>query len=163
MIGIIAAVTTNGIIGVEGKLPFDYSNDMKHFRKTTANSTVIMGRKTWESIGRPLPKRTNIVISSSPTPIAGVLVINSLENAIIASKEIGQDIWLIGGAGIYEEGMNYADKIALTLTPDVERRTPAIKFPWISPNKFKLVSVGKLVPEDDSCKLLLATYEKIVL
>lgn len=158
MIGMIAAVTQNGVIGVENKLPFDYPADMKHFRATTANSIVIMGRKTFEGIGRPLPKRRNIVVSSKP--IDGVEVVASVDAAIDLTKDDARDIWFIGGSSIYETGMYFADKIVLTLTPDIELRTPAVKFPWISPIKFKLRGISILNPEDTSITLHLATYER---
>lgn len=173
MIGMIAAVTVNGVIGVENKLPFDYPADMKHFRTTTAGATVIMGRKTFEGIGRPLPKRRNIVISSKRVEVAGVETFTNLHEAIMIAGvtpavahfddngneiDMSTPIWLIGGASIYEEGMRFADKILLTLTPDIELRTPAVRFPWINPNKFVLKGVGVLSADD---KLYLATYEKI--
>lgn len=176
MIGIIAAVTTNGIIGVDGKLPFDYPADMKHFRTTTAKSTIIMGRKTFESIGKPLPKRRNIVISSKKVDVLGVETFASLEDAMIRASvipavamfdeegnpiDMSPPIWIIGGASIYEEGMKYADKILLTLTPDIELRKPSVRFPWISPLKFELKSLVRLCPEDISCELRLATYDRI--
>jgi dihydrofolate reductase len=166
MIGMIAAVTTNGVIGVENKLPFDYPADMKHFRTTTANSVVIMGRKTFEGIGRPLPKRRNIVISRiakglGTLPTEGIEVISSLEEAVAIAREDQRDTWLIGGAFVYEEGMKYADKIVLTLTPDVEMRTPAVRFPWISPQRFNLKQIVPLTPEDMTIPLYVATYEKI--
>lgn len=161
MIGIIAAVTVNGVIGVENKLPFDYPEDMKHFRTTTANSTIIMGRKTFEGIGRALPKRRNIVISSRTIEVPGVETFASVDAAMEATQMMSQPIWFIGGASIYEEGMKHANLIVLTLTPDVELRTPAIKFPWINPNEFELKSINPLVPENPSCLLKLATYEKV--
>jgi dihydrofolate reductase len=166
MIGMIAAVTKNGIIGIENKLPFDYPADMKHFRTTTANSIVIMGRKTFEGIGRPLPKRRNIVVSRianglGTLPKEGIEVAASLDDAVALTAGDQRDVWFIGGAFVYEEGMEYADKIVLTLTPDVERRTPAVKFPWINPQKFELKRILPLNPEDPSPPLFVATYEKI--
>lgn len=161
MIGIIAAVTQNGIIGVENKLPFDYPADMKHFRETTANSIVIMGRKTFEGIGKPLPKRRNIVVSSSLSlSTEGIELVPSVAHAIDLTQGDARDIWFIGGASIYEVGMYFADKIVLTLTPDIELRTPAVKFPWVSPMKFKLRGISILNPADDSTILHLATYER---
>jgi dihydrofolate reductase len=176
MIGMIAAVTINGVIGVDGKLPFDYAADMKHFRKTTADSTVIMGRKTFEGIGRPLPKRRNIVISSQQITTPGVETFHSLTEALMRASvipavahfdeegneiDMSPPIWLIGGSCIYEEGMNFADKILLTLTPEMELRKPAVRFPWISPFRFELKSLAPLCPEDATCELQLATYERI--
>lgn len=166
-IGIIAAVTQNGVIGIENKLPFDYPEDMKHFRTKTSNSTIIMGRKTFEGIGRPLPKRRNIVISRTKIEVPGVETFSSLKSAIdIASTmELADDslrpppIWLIGGASIYEEGMQFANHIVLTLTPDVELRTPAIKFPWINPEKFRLWCVAPLA---EGSNLKIATYLALI-
>jgi len=165
MIGIIAAVTQNGVIGLSDLniLPFDYPEDMKHFKETTINSTVIMGRKTFEGIGRPLPKRRNIVISRIAKglgllPKEGIDVSSSLDDAIeLAKQDSTKDIWIIGGASVYEQGMQYADIIKLTITPDMETRTPAVKFPWINPMMFDCTGIQKF--ENDS-KLLLATYVK---
>ncbi len=156
----IAAVTQNGVIGVENKLPFDYPADMKHFRTTTANSIVIMGRKTFEGIGKPLPKRRNIVVSRVCNNGDGVEVVPSVDAAIDLVKDDTRDIWFIGGASIYEAGMWFADKIVLTITPDIETRTPAVKFPWINPKNFKLRGISILNPADTGTILHLATYER---
>jgi dihydrofolate reductase len=157
MIGMIAAVTQNGVIGIENQIPFDYPEDLKHFKNKTLNSTVIMGRKTFEGIGRPLPKRNNIVVSSKKLEIQGISVAPSLDEAILMAPT-DRDIWLCGGAKIYEDGMNFADKIVLTITPDVELREPAVRFPWINPLKFEI----KLVIELDSgSKCKVVTYTKI--
>lgn len=174
MIGMIAAVTSNGVIGVDDKLPFDYPEDMKHFRTTTAGSVVIMGRKTFQGIGRPLPKRRNIVISKIAKGLGvlktdGIETAGSLKDALaMCTTELPNSgpagepprIWLIGGSSIYEAGMEYADVILLTLTPDVELAHNAIRFPWINPGMFNLQSVKPLVPENPDCKLQLATYTK---
>lgn len=119
-----------------------------------------MGRKTFEGIGRPLPKRNNIVISSRKIEIEGITTFASVSEAAL-SATMNQDIWFIGGATIYEAGMEFADKIVLTLTPDYEARTPAVRFPWINPLKFKLERTLKLSPEDPACQLMIATYTKI--
>jgi dihydrofolate reductase len=132
MIGIIAGVSSNGIIGKDNTMPFNYPEDLKFFRRNTIDSTIIMGRKTYESIGRPLPKRRNIVITKSN--IDGVECFPSIKEAIEASKD---NIWLIGGASIYEEGMSYADKLLLTINNDVVTGDNLVKFPWINPMKFK--------------------------
>lgn len=168
MIGMIAAVTQNGVIGVDNKLPFDYPEDMKHFRTTTAGSVVIMGRKTFEGIGRPLPKRRNIVISRiakglGTLPTEGIETANSLKSAIEMCSAESRPIWLIGGSYVYEAGMEYADLILLTLTPDLELASNAIKFPWINPDKFELQSINPLVPDSSDCKLQLATYIKKII
>ena len=155
MIKIIAAVSKNGIIGVDNKIPWDYPEDMKFFRAMTANSVVIMGRKTFESIGRPLPKRRNIVISRIAKglgilkDVEGIEVAASLKNALDLCDAFDEDdgesrdIWLIGGASIYEEGLEFAEEIYLTLIPkwiDVSSRGKDFyaKFPWINPHEFSI-------------------------
>ena len=163
MIGIIAAVSINGVIGVDNKLPFDYPEDMKHFRKTTADSVVIMGRKTFESIGRPLPKRRNIVVSSSLSPVDGVEIAPSVVAAMTACSNETRNIWFIGGASIYEEGMLYADEIVLTQTTDYVRHPNAVKFPWIHPAIFEWTGAIELSPElwrSGDSRLLLSTYKR---
>jgi dihydrofolate reductase len=137
MIKMIAACTTHGVIGVDGKIPFDYSADMKHFKALTLNSTVVMGRKTFEGIGKPLPKRRNIVISSNK--IQDMETYSSLLD-LIYHLDCNAEIWLIGGSAIYQEGMKYAQEIHLTITPDEENHPNSVKFPWIDPTIFKLDS-----------------------
>jgi dihydrofolate reductase len=166
MIGIIAAVTQNGVIGVDDKLPFDYPQDMKHFRTKTANSIVIMGRKTYQGIGRPLPKRRNIILSRIAHGLGvikedGIEVVKSLDEAMLLTAKDERDVWIIGGSSVYEKGMEYADKIVLTLTPDYNDAHNAIRFPWINPTKFGLKMVLPMCPEDPTCQLQVATYEKI--
>jgi dihydrofolate reductase len=154
MIGIIAAVTSNGVIGIDNKLPFNYPADLKHFKQTTENSTVIMGKNTFISIGKPLPKRHNIVISSS-LDNKNINRYTSLHDALLNVKT--SDAWLIGGASIYEEGMQFADKIILTISPDIELHKNAIRFPWINPRKFAIKKTQIL---DLKSNLYVITYEK---
>lgn len=141
MIGIIAAVSKNGVIGIDGGIPWNYPDDMRYFRTTTLNSIVIMGRKTFESIGKPLPNRKNMIISSKEMPeLSNYSVFNvehftSIDDALQNVKE-GSNVWLIGGARIYEEGMQYVDEIHLTLTPDIISHPHAVRFPWINPQNF---------------------------
>lgn len=168
MIGIIAAVTVNGVIGVNDKLPFDYPEDMKHFRKTTTDSVVIMGRKTFESIGRPLPKRRNIVISKVANGLGmlnttGIEVAPSIKVALEMCATETRNIWFIGGASIYEEGMLYADEIVLTQTPDYEHSSNSIKFPWINPSIFEWKGATDLDPEmwaAGTSRLLVSRFQR---
>lgn len=139
MIGMIAGISSNGVIGLDGKIPFHHSDDLKFFKSMTLDNTIIMGRKTYESIGKPLPKRRNIVITSSK--IEGVECFNSLESALETTIPIANvvDTWLIGGASIYQEGMVYADVIYTTVTPDVISGVNVVRFPWINPKEFEIV------------------------
>ena len=110
-ISIIAAVSNDGIIGVNGKIPWDIPEDMKHFKNITSQNTVIMGRKTFESIGYPLPNRINIVVSSQASIISqkyrderlkGIILVENLEKAIGIGAIFGRPIYLIGGSRIYK-------------------------------------------------------------
>jgi dihydrofolate reductase len=168
MIGIIAATSINGIIGIVengiGKLPFHYPDDMKHFKEMTQDSIVIMGRKTYLSMGRLLSKRTNIIISSQNLNILNAYVYPSIN---IALKEIklNKNIWFIGGFSIYQEAMLYADKICLTLTPDFIPEnipnTSVVRFPFINPAIFELCGYSQIT-NSPSPKLLCAVYKRNV-
>jgi len=150
MIGIIACVTQNGVIGDGSQLAVYYKEDMEFFKKTTSNSTIIMGRKTFESIGKPLKNRQNIVISSKK--IDSIEFYSSLREGIEKAKY--KDTWLIGGYGIYEEGLKYADVICLSITKDIVDMS--IKFPWINPLQYKVYTTEKL--SDD---VTVVKYTKI--
>jgi dihydrofolate reductase len=116
-IAIIVAVAEKNVIGGENKLLWHLPADLKHFKELTTGHCIIMGRKTYESIGRPLPNRTNIVISrNADLKIEGCLVFSSLEEAIEAAEKIEtkDKIWIIGGGEIYKQAMNLADELYMT-------------------------------------------------
>jgi dihydrofolate reductase len=126
-IGIIVAVAKSGVIGIDGKIPWRHPADMKRFKEVTTGHTVIMGRKTYESMGKPLPNRRNIVVTRAA--IAGVECVPSLAEALALVKD---DAFIIGGARLYAEGMAHADFLDVTLVPDDVPRTPdAVVFPEI--------------------------------
>lgn len=104
-------------IGFEGKLPWHIPADLHRFKVLTSGHPIIMGRKTFDSIGRPLPNRTNIVISREPQEVAGVTFVRSLVDAIEHAKtcEGAEEIFVIGGSSIYEGALPVADKLYLTL------------------------------------------------
>lgn len=113
MINIIVAVSENNVIGKGNKLPWFLPKDLKHFKEVTLKSTVIMGRKTFESIGRPLPNRENIIITRNQSYNAtGCTVVNNLEKAL--SLVNTEDCFIIGGSEIYELALPLVDKIYLT-------------------------------------------------
>lgn len=157
MIRMIAAVSANGVIGQENKIPWNYPEDMKFFRKMTAESAVIMGRKTWESIGRLLPKRRNIVISRSRVDVDGLETFLSISAAVESAATTHDNVWLIGGSSIYNDGMQYADEIFLTLIPEVVSGDGLILFPWINPAKFE---VKEYLPLEGS-ELKVARYLRV--
>ena len=114
MISIIVAIAENGVIGDKNALLWNIKEDMRRFRTTTTGHPVIMGRKTYDSIGRPLPKRTNVVITRSNAEYEGCLVAHSLEEAV-AMFPADEEIFIIGGAQIYSQAMAIADRLYLTI------------------------------------------------
>lgn len=120
-LALIVAYAQNRVVGIENRLPWHLPEDLKYFKQVTTGKAVIMGRKTYESIGRPLPNRLNIVISRNPQFIAdGVEVVSSLEAAIERATEYNHtnnqdEIMVIGGAAIYELALPLADKLYITL------------------------------------------------
>ena len=123
---IIVAVNPNRVIGCKGAIPWHYSEDLKRFKKLTIGNTVIMGRNTWESLPvKPLPQRRNVVITSRE--IKGVECFGKIKEAL---ENIDGEIWFIGGAGIYKEALEYADRIDMTLVPDlVTEKNECVYFP----------------------------------
>lgn len=118
MISIIVAIAENRAIGKNNQLLWRLSTDLKHFKTLTSGHAIIMGRKTFESIGKSLPNRTNIVITRSDkvSDDASVLVADSIDKAIELAKQ-GQgadEIFIVGGGNIYEQALSITDKIYLT-------------------------------------------------
>ena len=113
MISIIVAVAANGVIGDNNSLLWHISEDLRNFKRITSGHPVIMGRKTFESLGRPLPNRTNVVVSRTATAIDGCRVAASLDEAI-AMFSADEEAFIIGGAQIYAQALDAADKIYIT-------------------------------------------------
>lgn len=115
-ISIVVAIAQNGAIGIENRLPWRLSSDLKNFKKLTSGHAILMGRKTYESIGKPLPKRRNLIISRDPAYTAeGCEVFQSIEAAIEAAQAQGEtEVFVIGGAQIYRQILPKADKMYLT-------------------------------------------------
>jgi dihydrofolate reductase len=129
---------------------------MRRFKRVTAGSTVISGRATFESVGKPLPKRRNIVVTSRPLQMAGVETASSLAEAIQLAGATG-DIWLIGGARIYEEGMKYADVIDVTYVPDHVDAPNAVRVPPVDESVFE---PGPLLQHEDEPGLTRRVYTR---
>ena len=115
----IAAVDRKGAIGKGGKLPWHYSADMKFFRETTTGHAVVMGRKTWLTIGKPLKNRLNIVLSrdSNIEPQESLLVLSDIDSVISFSASITTDLFVIGGAQIYQAFLPHIEKWIITQVP----------------------------------------------
>lgn len=129
IISMIVAIAENNAIGKENKLLWHLPADLKHFKEITSGHTIIMGRKTFDSVGKPLPNRRNIVITrKSDFEIPGAEVVNTLEQAIALCDET-EEVFIGGGAEIYKMAMNITDKIYLTVvkgTFDADTFFPAL-------------------------------------
>lgn len=113
MVSIIVAVAENGVIGDRNTLLWHISEDLKHFKRTTTGHPVVMGRKTFESLGRPLPNRTNVVITRQALELPGCTTAHSLEEAL-ALFPADEEVFVIGGAQIYAAALPVADRFYLT-------------------------------------------------
>jgi dihydrofolate reductase len=119
-LSIVVATSRNGVIGKDNQLPWHLPEDLKYFKKITMGKPIVMGRKTYESIGRPLPGRTNIVITRNTSWQAdGVVVVNSLDQAITVAEQACLDsgateAMVIGGSEIYRQALDKADRLYIT-------------------------------------------------
>lgn len=116
VISIIVALAENGVIGYKNKLPWHLPTDLKRFKKLTTGHHVLMGLTTFNSIGKPLPDRTNIVLSDVKNQkINGCIVVNSLEDGINYAKDNNErEMFIIGGASVYKQTIDLANKLYLT-------------------------------------------------
>lgn len=162
-ITIIAAVDLNNCIGLDGDLLFRIPADLKRFKDLTAGSYVIMGRKTFESIGHPLPERVNIVISKTVQSINGCIVVDSIEKAL---HEVGSNnAFIIGGGQVYEQMLPYVNRLnftrVITQTLPIGELT-YFKMATIDWNNWAIQSVSnKEVCPKTGLEYYFATYKKI--
>jgi len=111
----VAAVATNGVIGLDGDIPWSIPDDLKHFRAVTRGNTVVMGRRTFDSIGHPLPYRTNVVVTRDRTwAFEHVFVAHDVDEAIAEAQDFEGDVMIMGGAQIYAAAMPRATHQILT-------------------------------------------------
>lgn len=166
ILSIISAIGKNNELGLGNALLWDLPRDMKHFRETTSGHPVIMGRKTFESIGRPLPNRRNIIITRDTSYAhEGAEVVHSLEEAINIFKYAvnppphGDEVFVIGGAEIYKQSIDHADKLYITHV-DGEFKADAF-FPAIDTN-FWQKAKSEVFPADEQNHygMEFAIYEK---
>ncbi|HEY3581244.1 MAG TPA: dihydrofolate reductase [Pyrinomonadaceae bacterium] len=115
----IAAVDRQGAIGKGGKLPWHYSADMKFFRETTTGHAVVMGRKTWLTLGKPLKNRLNIVLSRDPSiePQESLIVLSDVDSVLSLNESLTTDLFVIGGAQVYEAFLPRVEKWIITEVP----------------------------------------------
>lgn len=149
MVSMICAVGKNREIGFENKLLWNLPKDLKHFKDTTAGHTVIMGQKTFESIGKVLPGRNNIILSLDPSfRVEGAEIFNDLKKVLDKYKDSKEEVFVIGGASIYKQFLPYADKLYLTLVEDSPEAD--VFFPDYS--EFKNIISESEVQEENSVK-----------
>ncbi|MHB1091495.1 dihydrofolate reductase [Thiobacillus sp.] len=137
-VSVIAALAKNRVIGIENRLPWRLPEDLAHFKALTLGHAILMGRKTFESLGRPLPGRTNIVITRKPDYYReGCLVVGSIPAAITLCKD-ADEIFFIGGAELYAQAIPLADRLYLTEV-DIETEGDAW-FPDYEKRAFREIS-----------------------
>lgn len=161
MTTIVVAMGEKNEIGFENKLLWHLPKDLKHFKDITSGHPVIMGRKTYESIGKPLPNRTNIVISRKKNWFEeGVLIVGSVKEAVKFAKKIDENIFIIGGGNIYEQTIDMVDRLEVTLVKaDLEADT---YFPKINPNAWKKTEeVFHEKDEKNQYDFYFQTFERI--
>jgi len=151
--GAIVAMSRDGVIGLDGKIPWHYAADLKRFKRQTFGTTIIMGRHTWESIGaKPLPGRRNIVITRAT--LKGVDCFASIEDALASCAG---PIWFIGGAEIYREALDYCDVLDVTYVPDRIDHLGAVRFPEIDPEQWE---AGPMTRFDDDVRLTRRIFRR---
>ena len=144
-ITLIAALNEVFTIGINQSLPWHLPIDLKHFMNTTKNKTIIMGRKTYESIGKPLPHRNNIVISRRPIDHPEVTTFHSLDDAIEAQKE-ATEVFITGGQRIYQAALPIVKKMILTFVESWDEGDTF--FPYFNPSHWKRQSIIQY-PKDE--------------
>lgn len=164
IVSIIAAVAENGVIGADGAMPWRLSTDMQRFKRLTTGKPVVMGRKTYESIGKPLVDRLNVVASRQETfRPDGVTVLPSLEEAVaFAAANAGDsgEIVIIGGGQIYADAMALADRLYITRVA----AAPAgdVHFPAIDPSVWReSAREAVLAGERDSAATVFTIYDRV--
>jgi len=145
ILSIVVAISENNAIGKDNKLLWHLPADLKHFKEITSGHTIIMGRKTYDSIGKPLPNRRNMVISrNAELNIDGVEIYNTVEQAL-AQCENEEEVFLIGGAEIYRQALKYTSKIYLTRVHETYEADTF--FPELDPALWTETQVERHQPE----------------
>ena len=162
----LVAMSKNRVIGVNNDLPWSLPDDINHFKQYTLNKPIIMGRKTFESIGKPLPQRVNIVISRTLSEIEGVSVFSKIDEGIAFASQhnkenqLGDEVIIIGGAQIFNETLPIMNRLVLTQV-DCEI-TGDVFYPEIDMHNFSKKNVSRhLKDEKNQFDFSIDLYEKI--
>lgn len=161
-ISIIAAASLNNVIGLDEKIPWYISDDLKRFKQLTSGHHIIMGRKTFESLNsKPLPNRVNIIISSNKDikSISPIIIVQNLESALLKATP-DKEVFIIGGGQVYRDAMRYANRIYLTrIDSEIEGN---IFFPEINSKEWRLTNAeGKFIDEKSQLAYQYLTYDRI--
>ncbi len=159
LVSIIAAMDRNRLIGKENQLPWHLPADLAHFKRVTMGKPIIMGRKTFDSIGRPLPGRTNIVLTrSADFQAEGVIAAASLQRALeIASG--AEEVMVIGGSRVYELALPGADRLYITHIE--ESYEGDAWFPEFDPTQWRVIASESHAPDlKNPCAYRFVTYER---
>ena len=158
-ITLVAAIASNNVIGKENSLPWNIPEDLKRFKQMTSGHTILMGRKTFDSIGRPLPNRQNIVMTKDENfEREGIKVINGLDEALELIKKSNEDIFVIGGSKIYELFEPVANSLAITrILKDFEGDA---FFPDINWDLWQIEKEEKFFDEKSNIECKLIEYSK---
>lgn len=145
---IVVAITENFVIGANGDMPWHLPADLCHFKAITSNGAIVMGRRTWDSIGRPLPNRINIVLTrQKDLMIEGATIVHSLDEAIRAAE--GKRLFIIGGGEIYLQALPLATTMHITrIHTTVEGDT---FFPTFDGNEWELAEATHWIADEKNC------------
>ena len=157
-ISLIAAFAEEGVIGKDGKIPWTLKEDLKHFRNQTEGCSVVMGRKTYESIGRPLPNRLNIVMTRNPKRQEGIKEVSNTKDALKVASSYSDEIFIIGGEKIYKEFLPLATKMYLTKI-DIKVNGDTF-FPSWNKNEWKELSKQDKKDVDQGIEYWFLEYER---
>ena len=157
---LVAAVARNRVIGRDGQLPWRLPDDLKHFKQLTMGHPILMGRRTFEEVGKPLPGRRSIVVSTTSGPIAGAEVVRSLDEAIDLVRDVAGPAYVVGGGVLYSAALPIARVMHLTeIDADVEGDA---YFPEFDRSQWRLVS-ERPHPRDErhAMAFRICRYERV--
>ncbi|WP_207477430.1 dihydrofolate reductase [Arenibaculum pallidiluteum] len=161
---LVAATARGGALGLDGRMPWHLPADLRHFRAATLGRPVVMGRKTFDSLGRPLPGRTNIVVTRNPeAEFEGALTAPSLDAALDLARKVARrdgvaEIAVIGGGEIYRQALPLADRVLLT---EIDLDTAADTwFPALPPAEWRETAREPHPAEDGRPAYAFVTYER---
>ena len=162
----VVALSNNNVIGVDNNLPWNLKTDLAHFKDYTTNKIIVMGRKTFESIGRPLPNRKNLIVSNTLNEINGAYIYKSTEEAIKNAKEmcinneIYNEIVIIGGGYLFRDTLKITNKLVLS---EVDCEIDGdVFYPKINLEEWKEVSSKKFIKDSDNdFNFVVKVYERL--